>query len=128
MKWSVVVLIVLGVVAALCAALIVSSVTGQKPPPGPVQTAAEAKEVTYVVAARDLPARTLVESDAVQVQTSTQGTPPGSYAQPAMVIIQVLRRSIKKGAAFDNSYFSSAEGASVVLAGTLREGERAVSI
>jgi pilus assembly protein CpaB len=113
------------VVAALCAALIVSSVTSQGPKPVPV--ASEAKEVSFVVAARDLPARTLVESDAVEVRTSTQ-VPPGSYSQQAMVIGQVLRRSIKKGAAFDTTYFSSAEGASVVLAGTLREGERAVSI
>ena len=69
MKWSVVVLMVLGVVAALCAALLVVSL--------PVRRAgarrrrrrpAEAREVTYVVAARDLAARTVVESDAVDVR------------------------------------------------------------
>lgn len=129
MKWSVVVLIVLGVVAALCAALIVSSVTGQKPPPGPAQTGTEAKEITYVVASRDLPARTLVLEDATTVVNSpASGAPAGAFSQRAQTIGQVLRRSIKKGAAFDASYFSSAEGASVVLAGTLEEGQRAVSI
>src|SRR5580765_4004801 len=108
MKWSVVVLIVLGVVAALCAALIVSSVTGQKPTPGPAQTGTEPKEVTYVVASRDLSARTLVESDATTlVNSPPQGAPVGAFSQQAQVIGQVLRRSIKKGAAFDASYFSS---------------------
>jgi pilus assembly protein CpaB len=127
MKWSVVVLIVLGLVAALCAAFIVASLTNQAgPKQAPVST--EPREVTYVVATRDLPARTLVESDAVELRTSTQGAPPSSYPQPAMVINKVLSRSIKKGASFDATYFSSAEGANVVLAGTLREGERAVSI
>jgi pilus assembly protein CpaB len=129
MKWSVVVLIVLGVVAALCAALIVSSLTSQKGGGGPAPATTEVKEVTYVVAARDLPARTLVESDATTLLNSPpQGAPAGAFSQQAQVIGQVLRRSIKKGASFDATYFSSAEGASVVLAGTLREGERAVSI
>ena len=129
MKWSVVVLIVLGVVAALCAALIVSSVTSPKAGPAPAPAGTEPKEVTYVVASRDLPARTLVVEDATSVMNSPpSGAPPGAYSQPAQAIGQVLRRSIKKGAAFDPSYFSSAEGASVVLAGTLEEGQRAVSI
>jgi len=126
MKWSVVVLIVLGVVAALCAALIVSSITNQGgPKQAPVAT--QPNEVTYVVAARDLPARTVVESDAVEVKIS-KDAPLGAFSQQAMVIGQVLRRSIKKGASFDPNYFSSTEGAGVVLAGTLDPGKRAVSI
>ena len=129
MKWSVVVLLVLGVVAAICAALLVISIQGGGGGGAkPVQDVGEAREGSYVVAARDLAARTVVETDAVELRTvSAKDVPLGSFSQPALVIGQVLRRPLKKGQLFDQSSVSS-EDTGVVLAGALQEGKRAVSV
>lgn len=129
MKWSVVVLLVLGVVAAVCAALLVVSIQGGgNGGPKPVPEGGEVREGSYVVASRDLEARTVVETNAVEVRVaSAKEVPIGSYSQPAHVIGQVLRRPLKQGQLFDPSCFSS-EGTGVVLAGALQEGKRAVSV
>lgn len=131
MKWSVVVLLILGVVAAACAALLVLSLEGggSKAPRGVVQAAgSESHPISYAVAARDLDVRTVVESDAVRMVTAeSKDVPPNTFAQPAEVIGQVLRRPMKQGQPFDRSSFT-AEGTGVVLAGALREGKRAVSL
>jgi len=131
MKWSVVILLVLGVVAAVCAAVFVVSFQGG--PAGragatPAAAGTEAREGSYVVASRDLDARTVVESAAVEVLTAaTKNVPSGALAQPAEVIGQVLRKPMKRGQAFDRTCFTS-EGTGVVLAGALKDGKRAVSI
>jgi pilus assembly protein CpaB len=131
MKWSVVALLILGLVAAACAALLVLSLEagGGKASGGVVQAAGtEPRQVSYAVAARDLDVRAVVESDAVRMVTAeSKDVPPNTFAQPAEVIGQVLRRPMKQGQAFDRSSFT-AEGTGVVLAGALREGKRAVSL
>ena len=131
MKWSVVVLLVLGLVAAVCAAFLVMSIQGAGSggaTPAQGGGAVELREGSYVVAARDLEARTVVEVNAVEVRTaSTKEVPIGSFTQPAHVIGQVLRRPLKQGQPFDPSCFSS-EGTGVVLAGALKAGMRAVSV
>ena len=130
MKWSVVVLLVLGLVAAVCAAFLVMSIQGAgEGGARPVEGGAtEVREGSYVVAARDLEARTVVETNAVEVRTaSSKEVPVGSFSQPAHVIGQVLRRPLKQGQLFDPSCFSS-EGTGVVLAGALQAGKRAVSV
>jgi pilus assembly protein CpaB len=131
MKWSVVVLAILGVVAAACAALLVVSLQSGGTGTGSAQApaGAEGREVSYAVAARDLDARSVVESSAVQMEkpTSVKPVPPNAFTQPAEVVGQVLRRPVKKGQAFDRSCFT-AEGTGVVLAGALRDGKRAVSL
>ena len=127
MKWSVVVLLVLGVVAAVCAALLVVSIqgSGDRPVAIPIEPNA-AGEGTYVVAGRDLEMWTVVENDAVEMVTS-KNPPPGAYSQPGKVLGQVMRKRLEKGKAFDPSCFTK-EGTGVVLAGALDPGKRAVSI
>jgi Flp pilus assembly protein CpaB len=129
MTWSVVVLLVLGVVAAACAALLVMTIQGGgNGGPVPVQDGSETREGSYVVASRDLAARTVVETDAVEVRTTpSKDVPLGSFSQPAQVVGQVLRKPLKEGQLFDTSCFSS-EGTGVVLAGALQAGKRAVSV
>lgn len=129
MKWSVVVLLVLGVVAAICAALLVISMRGGGGGgTNFAQDGGEVREGSYVVASRDLAARTVVETSAVEVlTTSSKEVPVGAYSQAANVVGQVLRRPLKKGQPFDQSCFTS-EGTGVVLAGALQEGKRAVSV
>ena len=132
MKWSVVVLLILGLVAAVCAALLFVSTqgggggsggAGAAPAAGP-----DGREGSYVVAARDLDARSVVESSAVEVVISpSKQVPANALTQPAEVIGQVLRKPMKLGQPFERSSFTS-EGTGVVLAGALKEGKRAVSI
>jgi len=130
MKWSVVVLLILGLVAAVCAALLFVSLqggggtaTGGTQAPAAVT---DGREASYVVATRDLDARSVVESSAVEVVVSKQ-IPPNALTQPAEVIGQVLRRPMKRQQPFERSFFTS-EGTGVVLAGALKEGKRAVSV
>jgi pilus assembly protein CpaB len=130
MKWSIVLLSVLGVVAALCAAVFVVAIQGgSKTAGGPVANHGEAGETSFLVASRDLEAFKVVETDAVEIRPcSSKEAPANSFSQPAAVIGQVLRKPMKKGELFDPACFTSAEGMGVKLAGTLREGKRAVSI
>jgi pilus assembly protein CpaB len=132
MKWSVVVLLILGLVAAVCAALLfVSLQGGGGTATGGTQAPAaitDGREASYVVAARDLDARSVVESSAVEVVISpTKQVPANALMQPAEVIGQVLRKPMKRGQAFERSSFTS-EGTGVVLAGALKDGKRAVSV
>jgi len=132
MKWSVVVLVILGLVAAVCAAVLVVSLQSDKGGPGatgaPATTGGEGRESSYLVAARDLDARSVVENAAVEIVTAPASKiPPGSFSQPAEVVGQVLRKPMKRAQPFDRSSFMS-EGTGVVLAGALKEGKRAVSI
>jgi len=128
MKWSVVLLLVLGVVAAVCAALLVFSM--QSGPSGTVATSTDGErpEGYYVVAARDLGARTVVANDAIEMRNaSPKDVPLHSFSQPGDVVGKILKKSVKKGEAIERSSISS-EGTGVVLAGALQPGQRAVSI
>jgi pilus assembly protein CpaB len=129
MKWSVVVLLVLGVVAAICAALLVFSMRGGGGGGTEfAQGGGEVRDGSYVVAARDLDARTVVQQSEVEVKTvPAKEVPFGAFVQPAQVVGQVLLRKLNKGQPFDRSCFTS-EGTGVVLAGALQEGKRAVSV
>lgn len=128
MKWSIVLLLLLGVVAALCAAMLVISIqnrgSGQvADQQGPTAVA----EGSYVVAARDLEVRTMIPQDAVEDRTAAASLIPiDAIAQSAEVIGQVLRTPLKKGQAFTRRCFASEGG--VILAGALKEGQRAVSV
>jgi pilus assembly protein CpaB len=132
MKWSVVVLLILGLVAAVCAGLLFVSLQGgggttSGATPAPA-TATDGREGSYVTAARDLDARSVVESSAIEVVKSpSKQVPPNALTQPAEVIGQVLRKPMKRGQSFERSSFTS-EGTGVVLAGALKDGKRAVSI
>lgn len=129
MRWSIALLLVLGVVAAVCAALLVVSLKSDGSgavAPTPTNGSSNG-EGSYVVAAKDLEPRTLVTEDAVEIvkTPSTRAVPSESLTQTAGVVGKVLRVSLKKGQMFTTECFASG---GVVLAGTLKPGMRAVSV
>ncbi len=127
MKWTVLGLIVLGVVAALCAALLVASLQAR----GNRATRADAdepNEVAILVATRDLPAISVVDATAVASRTvKASEAPHGALTSPVSVIGQVLVAPVGKGQAFtDNLLAASQPG--VHISATLPEGMRAMSV
>jgi pilus assembly protein CpaB len=125
MKWSVLGLLTLGLVAAFCAALLMLM--------GPLANAPQAepaapRDVTVMVAARDLPAMTVVESDAVIAKTiPADEAPAETLRDPVHVVGKVLMLPMVKGQAFSKKSFP-VEGDGLHLATALPPGKRAVSV
>ncbi len=122
MKWTVVVLIIAGLAAALCAALLVAALTTGS------RDIAAAPIRTVVLAARDLQASSLVtDDDLVTEEVTLDKVPAGSLAAKSLAIGKILVVPIFKGQALNDNYLvGDAEG--VKLASALGRGQRAVSI
>ncbi len=126
MKWSVIALVALGTVAALCATVLVgalrSSDRADAAEPGTV-----ARETTIVVAARDLPPGLLIENDAVVVeQILISGAPENFIADPVLAVGKVINAAMVKGQPILKDSF--AEGSGLRLAASLPSGMRAVGV
>jgi Flp pilus assembly protein CpaB len=126
MKWSVIALVALGTVAALCATVLVgalrSSDRADAAEPGTV-----APETTIVVAARDLPPGLLIENDALVVeQILISGAPENFIADPVLAVGKVINAGMVKGQAILKTSF--AEGSGLLLASSLPPGMRAVGV
>jgi len=130
MKWSVIALFALGVFAAICAAVLVTSIqAGAGAPAGGVlaQEASPA-EVQVVVATRDLAPMTVVEASAVTTESMPSGEAPfDSFTNTALVIGKVLLRPVAAGRPITSSALAG-EGSGVHVASALRPGMRAVSV
>ncbi len=127
MKWTVLGLIVIGVVAALCAALLVASLQagGNR---ASRSDDGEPTEIDILVATRDLPAISVVDANAVAARTVKAGEAPyGAITSPVKVIGQVLVAPVVEGQAFtDNLLATNSPG--MHLSATLPEGMRAMSV
>ena len=111
-----------GLVAALAAALLVG-VSGTRGGGG-----SKGGKVTVMVAAEDLPAMTLVRSDAVTTQTmSATDAPKGYFSDPGRIIGRVLRVPMVKGQVLLTNYVA-AEDSPAALAAVIPEGMRAIGV
>jgi pilus assembly protein CpaB len=127
MKWSVVGLALLGVAAALCAAVLMASLRN-RPATLVLPGAGQSQRVTVLVAQSDLPALRAVPADAVTTTTMAQNQAPDEYfSEPAQIIGKVLAAPVKKGQAFSASLFAT-RGSGSNLAATLPDGKRAVMV
>jgi Flp pilus assembly protein CpaB len=127
MRWTVVALVVLGVVAALCAALLVASLqaSGRK---AVTTEDGQPREVEILVATRDLPAVAVVDAGSVATRTvKVEDVPPGALTSPVKVIGQVLVAPMVEGQVFTATLLAS-NWPGTHLAATLPEGMRAVSV
>lgn len=122
---ALVILVGLGLIAALAAALLVKVlVVPAKSQAGP-KTVAEGE---VLVAARALPAMTVVNSTAVLTKkVPLSAVPPGSLADPVQVVGKVLTVPMVEGEAFASANFAR-QGSGVHLAAALPAGKRAVSV
>lgn len=125
MKWGILILVVLGVVAAACAAMLVGALgTGSsataKPSPG----------IEVAVAKRSLPAMTVVTLEHVAKQAVPKNDLPqgqGQLANPTRIIGRVLSVPVVEGQVLTESCFVS-EGTGAQLAAAIPEGMRAFTL
>lgn len=130
MKWSVIALFALGVVAAICAAMLVTSIqVGAAAAAREVQAQeSAASEVQVVVAARPLEALSVIEASAVTTRFVPAGEAAADvFADTTLVIGKVLLRSVSEGQLISTGLLAHA-GSGVHVASALRPGMRAVSI
>lgn len=126
MKLAVAGLLFLGVLAALCAAVLVGTLRiGTMPAQA---SAGRDTEVTILLAARDLPAMALIPADGVTIKTVPQSKAPQGYlTNPVQVVGKVLAVPVVQGQPFSTASFA-AEGVGAMLAASLHDGKRAVGI
>lgn len=126
MKWSVIALVALGTVAALCATVLVGALRSS----GNVEVTesdTQARETTIVLAARNLPQGLLLKSDALAVrQISISGAPENFIADPVLAAGKILRTAVVKDQPILTSDF--AEGPGLRVAVGLPPGMLAVGI
>jgi pilus assembly protein CpaB len=132
MKWSIVGLLALGIVAALCAAVLVATLQSksrQVATPGiPPIEASETGELPVLVAASDLEPRTVLTGEGIVTKSMSKATvPEGSFRDPIQIVGKVLLVPLKSGQAFTAGCFAS-EGSGLRLASALAKGMRAVSV
>ncbi len=126
MKWSVIALVALGTVAALCATVLVGALRSSDRV-DVAEADTQALETTIVVAARDLPQGLLLKSDALVVEKiSISGAPENFIDDPMLAVGKILKETIVKSQPVLTSSF--AEGSGLRLAANLPTGMRAVGV
>jgi len=124
-KWSIIVLVLLGLTAALCTALLTASIRAQQfrevvhlPSP----------DVKILVAAKDVPAMTTIDATVIAEKTVPSNHAPESYfSEPAQVMGKVLTVPMTEGQVFTRASFPI-EGTGSHLATLLPQGKRAVCV
>ena len=122
MRWSVLAVVFLGVVAAGCAAVLVAAL--QKGTQGETLPA----EVDVVMAAVDLQTQTVIQSEHVTTKTvAREEAPPDYKSDPIQVIGKVLKVDITEGQAITKNELLT-DGSPLALAVALKDGMRAYSV
>ena len=125
-QWVVASLVVLGLLAAVSAAILVAAMHFGARAPGPA--AGPAEQAAFVVAARPLPAMAIVDTSCVTIKTAPRDqVPKDALPSPDSVFGKVLIAPLVEGQAFTSSCFA-AEGTGPQLAGKLPNGMRAVMV
>ena len=124
MKWGIVILLILGVVAAACVTLLVS-VMGTNSS----ATAESSQGLEVVVARRSLPAMSVVRvDDFVKQMVSKNELPQGQQVtSPTRIIGRVLAMPVVEGQVLTESCFIS-EGTGAQVVAAIPEGMRAVTL
>jgi Flp pilus assembly protein CpaB len=121
MKWAVTILILLGLVAAVSTAILVQTLRG-----GPDENSVPSD--TVVLAAKSLPAMTVITSDYVTESTVERDELPEEYLSSSVKAVgRVLGVSVVEGQVLTESCFVS-KGTGAQLAAALPHGMRAVTI
>ena len=121
MKWSIFGLLFFGIVAAVSAAVLVTSLRASTRPRGN-------GEVEFLVAAADLPRSKILDPDSITVKrTPAKDAPEGCLTNPVQVIGKVLSIPMVEGQPFTRACFAS-EGSGYRVASVLPDGMRAVSL
>lgn len=126
MRAAVIVLVVLGLLAAVCATVLVRMVV--RPRVVTTQMAAD-PEVSLLTAKTAIPAMTVVDSNSVTITKVLKSqVPEGALTNSVQVVGKVLTRPMVATEPFSNSCFASDSMTGVYLASAVPEGKRAVAI
>jgi pilus assembly protein CpaB len=126
MRAAVVVLIVLGLLAAVCATVLVRMVV--RPRVAATQVVTD-PEVSLLTAKAAIPAMTVVDGSSVTVTKVLKSqVPEGALTNSVQVVGKVLTRPMVANEVFSTSCFASDSMTGVYLASAVPEGKRAVAI
>ena len=126
MKWSLAILIVVGIVGALFAAVLMASLQHGGATAKPVQNGPD--EGTIVVATASQPAMTVLSAGSVEMRkVPLSAVGPGSISHPASIIGRVLVAPVLAGQELTKSCFA-AEGSGMQLSTVLPDTKRAMTI
>ncbi len=126
MRWQLLILVFLGVVAAICAAVLVAAVQAGLNTKDVAETIVP--EIEIVVAERDLAATQIVDADAIRlVSISPDQAPPGHLTNPVQAVGKVLAVPMVAGQPFNQGSFAK-EGSGLHLASVLPDGMCAMGI
>jgi pilus assembly protein CpaB len=124
MKWTYIVLVVVGLIAALGVAVVVGGLRNQ---PG-TRVVSQPPKGQMVVAARGIDAMTVIDSASVEVvEVDRSDLEPDAIGSPARVVGRVLAVPVKAGQAFRRSDFAD-RGSGATLASALPDGKRAMTV
>ena len=124
MKLGIIILLILGVVAAACAAMLVGSLRSDSSGSG----GKNSPEIEVATAKISMPAMTVITLDhVVKKEVPKQDLPAGRLISPSQVIGKVLAVPVVKGQVLTDSCFVT-EGTGAHLAAALPYGMRAVSV
>lgn len=127
MKVAVISLVLFGVIAAICAAVLIATLARPAGSSAPLALKAE-QDVDVLVAARELQPMSVVGSDAVVIKKVPKSqVPPNALLNPVQVVGKVLTDRMLADQAFTKSCFAR-EGTGVYLATAVPQGKRAMSI
>ena len=127
MRWTIVILVLVGVVAAVSAAMLAGTMRADAFRTSRLYPSGKATS-NVMVAKRSLPAMTIVDAAAVESRPiATDDTPAGALAEPTQVIGKVLAVPVVEGQALTRAVFVP-EGSGVQLASQLPLGMRAVAV
>jgi pilus assembly protein CpaB len=126
MKWSILVLVGAGLVAALAATFLVAGLSSSR---GAGAAMAETvNEIDVLFAAKALPALSVIDSKSVVIRKVAQAkVPPNAMSDPVAVVGKVLRSPMIEGQAVTPAVLASRDSG-INLAAAVREGMRAVSL
>ena len=124
MKWGIVILLVLGIVAAACAALLMGALS--------VRTSnaegSESDKIEVAMAKEALPAITVITIDHINTEmVHKDELPPGQLVSPKQIIGRVLAMPVVEGQVLVESCFVPA-GTASLLAAAIPHGMRAVTV
>jgi pilus assembly protein CpaB len=126
MRFAITLLIAIGLVSALAAAVLVHTLT--QPAPDKPTTRTEPAEVTIVVAKQKLPAMSVLSAEAVQTRTVPRSQAPKGAASDAVEAVgRVLKMPVVAGEALTRQHFVQ-KGSASQLAAALPKGKRAMTV
>jgi pilus assembly protein CpaB len=128
MKWSVVMLLGLGLVAALCAAILVAGLSGSGARARTPQQSLDTAPVKVLRASKDMAPMSIVDGLSIEeFDTTRDKVPANALSSPVEVVGKVLSIKMVKGQAFTSSVFA-AEGSGTKVTATIPKGKRAIGV